>query len=72
LGKYNGIIGYFDKVLAIDPNDPVVLNHRGISLINLGNYSGAITYYDKALAIRPNYATALDNKNKILDLLGKQ
>ena len=27
---------------------------------------------DKALSIRPNYATALDNKNKILDLLGKQ
>jgi hypothetical protein len=32
----------------------------------------AIKYVDKALSIRPNYATALDNKNKILDLLGKQ
>jgi hypothetical protein len=31
-----------------------------------------LKYIDKALAIRPNYPTALDNKNKILDLLGKQ
>jgi tetratricopeptide (TPR) repeat protein len=38
----------------------------------LRKYNEAITYIDKALAIDPNYALALDNKNKILDLLGKQ
>jgi tetratricopeptide (TPR) repeat protein len=38
----------------------------------LGKYYEAIKHIDKALAIRPDYATALDNKNKILDLLGKQ
>ena len=55
-------ITYYDKVLAIDPNDVDALNNKGIALDDLGKYQEAITYYDKILTIDPNYAYALNNK----------
>jgi tetratricopeptide (TPR) repeat protein len=32
LGKYNESIGYYDKVLAIDPNYVKVLFNKGLAL----------------------------------------
>jgi tetratricopeptide (TPR) repeat protein len=71
LGKNNESITYFDKALAMDPNDVESLNGKGVALANLGKYCEAIKYFDKALTIKPSYATALDNKQKTLDLLKK-
>jgi tetratricopeptide (TPR) repeat protein len=42
LRNYTGAILYYDKVLAINPNDTRALDSKGISLYNLRNYTGAI------------------------------
>lgn len=36
LGNYTGAIEYFDKALAIDPNDEAALYNKGNSLDHLG------------------------------------
>ena len=61
---------YYDKALAIDPNDEDVLSSKGAALDNLGKHSEAIIYYNKALAIDPKNTFALTNKAAILDRLG--
>ena len=48
-GQYEEAINYYDKVLAIDPNNVDVLTDKGLALHNLGNYNESIGYYDKAL-----------------------
>jgi tetratricopeptide (TPR) repeat protein len=35
-GQYNESIGYFDKVLAIDPNNVVALDNKRLAIENLG------------------------------------
>jgi tetratricopeptide (TPR) repeat protein len=57
-GDHTGAIQYYDKVLAIDPNNKDVLHEKSNALAWLGhgvfdkeNYSQAIQYYDKALAL---------------------
>ena len=53
LGNHTGALQYFDKALAIQPNDIHALYDKGVALGNLRNYTEAIKYYDKALAIQP-------------------
>src|SRR5918999_3829106 len=57
VGKFNESITYFDKVLAIDPNNVLALNEKGNALGGLGNYTEAMANYDKALAVDPKNAT---------------
>ncbi|MGD9673462.1 MAG: tetratricopeptide repeat protein [Candidatus Nitrosocosmicus sp.] len=70
-GNYDEAITYYDKVLAIDPNDVYALGNKGGALFNLGKYDEAITYYDKVLVIDPNDVYALGNKGGALFNLGK-
>jgi tetratricopeptide (TPR) repeat protein len=53
--------------LAIESNNAVALNGKGVSLSDLGRHQEAIGFYDKALAIEPNYTLALTNKGLALD-----
>jgi hypothetical protein len=46
--NYAQALQYFDKALAIDPDNEVALTGKGESLDNLGNYSQAMLYIDKA------------------------
>jgi hypothetical protein len=69
LGKYNESIVFFDKALAINPNNTAALNNKGLSLAKLGKYNESIVFFDKALAINPNYVYALNNKNSALEEL---
>jgi tetratricopeptide (TPR) repeat protein len=68
--KYDQAIQYYDKALAIDPNDTYALSSKGYALDGLGKYEEAIEYYDKALAIDPNDANALNGKGYALGNLG--
>ena len=70
IGNYTGAIEYFDKVLAIDPNDVDALNSKGVALDSLGNYTEAIEYFDKVLAIDPNDVDAIYNKGVAFENLG--
>ena len=70
LGNYTGAIEFYDKALAIQPNDTYTLNSKGAALSNLGNHTGAIEFYNKTLTIDPKNTFALTNKDAILDILG--
>jgi tetratricopeptide (TPR) repeat protein len=69
--KYAEILKYYDKALAIRPNDTTVLDNKGIVLIKLGNYAQAMQYFDKVLSMDPNNVGGLYNKAVILYHLGK-
>ena len=62
---------YYDKVLAIEPNDLDVLNNKAIVLKDLKHYEEAIQYYEKVLAIEPNDVDVLNNKGLALYLPAK-
>ena len=68
-GKYNESIGYYDKVLAIDPSHADELYSKGTTLDDLGQFEEAIRYYDKVLQIDPNNTDALDNKQLAIENL---
>jgi tetratricopeptide (TPR) repeat protein len=71
LGKYNESIAYFDKALAINPEDFHALYSKGAALLALGKYNESIAYFDKALAINPKDFYALYSKGAALLALGK-
>jgi tetratricopeptide (TPR) repeat protein len=66
----NKILAYYDKALAIDPNNVHSLYNKGLTLDNLGNHTEAIVYYHKALAIDPKDIYALISKGLALGNLG--
>ena len=70
LGNHIQAIQYYDKALAIDPNDVDALYNKGNALDSLGNHTQAISYYDKVLDIDPNDVDALYNKGVALAHLG--
>jgi len=70
-GKYEEAIAYFDKVLALDPNDRDMLYYKGISLEGLGKHEEAIAYFDKVLALDQNDTDTLTYKGISLESLGK-
>src|SRR6187200_2747111 len=65
-GNHAQAIQYYDKALAIDPNDFDALNNKGNALDSLGNYTQAISYYDKVLDMDPNDVDALNSKSDAL------
>ncbi len=70
LGGYTGAIVFYNKVLAIDPNNIDALYNKGNALVKLGDSIGAIVLYDKALAIDPNNKKVLHNKGLLLFKIG--
>ena len=62
---------FFDKALAINPNNTAALNNKGLALAKLGNTNESIVFFDKALEINPNDVYALNNKNSTLEELSK-
>src|SRR5690349_14674666 len=70
LGNYTRAIQYFDKALAIDPNDKVALAGKGLALDGMRNYTRAIQYFDKALSLDPNNKVVLAGKGIAFNSLG--
>jgi len=52
-GKYEEALYCFEKIIAIDPNDPDIWNKKGVALRSLGRYDEAIESFNKALEITP-------------------
>jgi len=71
LGMYEEAIEYYDRALAIDPNNVNALAYTGLSLL-LGdnpNPAEAIEQFDKALAIDPNNVDTLAYKDLAVEKL---
>lgn len=60
----------YDKLLSIDPNNPVTLNDKANILYTIGNYTEAIKYYEKALIIDPNNLDIIKSAAQNYNLLG--
>jgi tetratricopeptide (TPR) repeat protein len=69
-GNYTEAIPYFNRALAINPNNSLTLNNKGAALYALGMYNESIAYFNKALSVNPYYTTALYNKGAALSKLG--
>lgn len=70
-GKFNDALEYFDKILAIDPNDVIILGNKGAALTQLNRHDEAIALYNKALEIEPTNINILNNMVASLFELGR-
>ena len=52
---YQEAITYYDRSLAIRPDDPYVLARKGESFARLGLHKKAVACYNQALVLDPNY-----------------
>ncbi|MTJ09440.1 MULTISPECIES: tetratricopeptide repeat protein [unclassified Anabaena] len=71
LERYEEAISYFDKAIAINPDDHDAWFHRGTVLDELQRYREAIASYDKAIAINPDDHEAWYNRGIALGALRK-
>src|SRR6478735_4402600 len=60
--KYQDAISYYNKTLAITPNNIDALVGSANSLFRLNRYEKSINYYNKALNIKPANVTILYSK----------
>ena len=64
-------IEQYDRILAISPNDPDILNNKGITLYNMTRYDEAIITFDLGLEVNPDHPGCLYNKGLVLDKLDR-
>ena len=60
-GNYPGAVRAYERGLAIEPENPELLNSLGFSLFQQGKSEEAIAAYEKALAADPKHAKAHNN-----------
>ena len=51
-GRYSDAAGWYEKALALNPDDPGLLNVTAVALLNAGRYAKAEPLFQRALAIR--------------------
>lgn len=72
ISEYEKAITVYDKILAIDPDNTIALNDKGLCLMNLKKHQLAIDEcFDETLAIDPKNVYALQNKGAALYDLGR-
>jgi signal transduction histidine kinase len=69
-GDEDGAIEWFERALAVNPNDYSAMRAKGISLANQGNHDAAIEWCDKALAVNPNDYKAMRARGVALSKKG--
>jgi tetratricopeptide (TPR) repeat protein len=52
-GRYEEALLYYEEALAMEPNNPNLLNKKGIALRSLGRYDEAVECFNKSLQISP-------------------
>ncbi len=52
-GKFNDALGFFEQALLLNPDDPDLWNHKGITLRSMGRYEEAMECFNKSLKIDP-------------------
>jgi len=70
-GNFFDAIEYFDKILKVDPDDPIALGNKGAALTQLNRHEEALLIYNKALQIDPSNTRILNNKAATLFEIGK-
>ncbi len=52
-GRYEEALEFFEQALLLRPNDPDILNKKGVALRSLGRYDEAVRCFTKSLEILP-------------------
>ena len=52
-GDFENALSCFEKALKERPNDPDILNKKGVTLRSMGRYQEAIQCFNQALEIDP-------------------
>ncbi|MCX6819566.1 MAG: tetratricopeptide repeat protein [Candidatus Aenigmarchaeota archaeon] len=69
--EYENMLGLCDKALEILPDDPYLLNDKGIALKNLEHYQEAMQCYERAMKLKPDFYQAMTNKGAVLSILNR-
>lgn len=69
--KQREALSFFDRALAISPNNPDLLNNRGSALAETGRVDEACASYRKAIALRSDFTDAQNNLGCVLMNLGR-
>ena len=62
LGRYPEAVTFYDRDLALNPNNTRSLTNKETHLDYVGKHEEAIVWYDKALGSDPNYTDARTTK----------
>lgn len=66
LNKFRDAIEYYEKALALQPDNPMALADCGVMYYKAGDSEKALIYLDKAINLQPDLAQAYYNKGLIL------
>ena len=69
--KYEASVREWENAIKTDPDNEVLWNNKGVSLVRLGELKKAIKCYTKAIKLNPKYENAWFNKGKALTKLEK-
>ena len=69
--KNERAIEYFDRVIAVESDNTMAWNNKGVALRKLGKIEDAINCYNKALSIDSDLSRALLNKARALKMQKK-
>jgi Flp pilus assembly protein TadD len=70
-GKYNEALAAYNWSLEMIPDDPVILNNRGIVYRHLERREEALADYNRSLELRPDNPDTLCNRGITYDDLGR-
>jgi len=71
LGDFKIAISYHDKALKLSPNNPFIINNRGLTIMEMKNYDGAVKDFHRSLELLPEGNPALLNIGTALSLNGR-
>ena len=67
---YNEALNYFDKALALNPNDSEILYYKSLALANLGDFEIALDMIERAIKLNSNEDRYWNDKANFLTRLG--
>ncbi|MFC1914457.1 HD domain-containing phosphohydrolase [Chloroflexota bacterium] len=69
--KYAESLACFEKATNIEPGNSLAWYNKGVALRKLSQYEAALTCFNKALKINPGFSEVLQNREYILEAMGK-
>ena len=64
-GDRNGALADYNRVLALNPKEPVGYNNRGRVREVTGDLNGAMADYNRAIALNPRYGLVYRNRGNL-------
>jgi tetratricopeptide (TPR) repeat protein len=68
MGRYEEAIIAYNKVIKLDPSDPMAYAKIGDALVNSGKFTEAVASYDHALAANPGLTAVQTNRTRAVSL----